>query len=47
MTGSTLYYDKNEKNPFNKYISQIMKEEVIQMFRSQFDVGIEIKNKED
>lgn len=47
MRGSTRYYDQNGGNPFNKYISQIMKEEVIEMMRTQFDVGIEIKNKEN
>lgn len=43
MKGQTLFYDKNGNNPFNKFISQVMKEEVLHIFREKFEVGIEIK----
>jgi hypothetical protein len=46
MRRNTYFHDKNARNPFNKFVSQIMKEEIIEMLRTQFDVGLEIKHKE-
>lgn len=40
-------YTKESKSPFSKFISDILKEEILEMFRSQFDVGIDIKEKLD
>lgn len=39
-------YTKESKSPFSKFISDILKEEILEMFRHQFDVGIDIKQKE-
>ena len=39
------HYSQQERNPFHKYVSQIMKEEIIETMRQQFEVGVEIKPK--
>lgn len=41
--GSLLDYRNEFKGDFSKFISDILKEEVLHMFRSQFDVGINIE----
>lgn len=38
-------FQKEAKNPFSKFISDILKEEIVQMLRNQFEVGVEIKQK--
>lgn len=43
MRNNVYIYDKNASNPYNKFISDIVKEEVISTFRNQFEVGINIK----
>lgn len=47
IKGNMWFYDKNGKNPFNKFVSQVMKEEIINMMREQFEIGLEIKKKND
>lgn len=40
--GSTYFYDKRDPKPFQDYISGVLKQEVINLMKTQFDVGVQI-----
>lgn len=45
VNGNLHYHHKDERNPFHKYISQIMKNEIISVLRTQIEVGVQINTK--
>lgn len=45
VKGNMHYHHKDERNPFHKYVSQIMKEEIISVLRKQIEVGVQINTK--
>lgn len=45
VDSSTHYFDRNNPNYFQKFISGVMKEELLDLMRSQFDVGLQITPK--
>lgn len=45
VRGSLHYHHKDERNPFHQYVSQIMKEEIVSVLRTQFEVGVQITQK--
>lgn len=47
IKGNLHYHHKDERNPFHKYVSQIMKEEIVSVLRTQFEVGVQITHTSD
>lgn len=45
VKGNLHYHHKDERNPFHQYVSQIMKEEIVSVLRTQFEVGVQITEK--
>ena len=46
VRGNMHHYSKQERNPFHKFVSGILKEEIINGMREQFDVGVQITPKQ-
>lgn len=42
IRGNTAYYSKQERNPFQKFVSEILKQEIIKTMQDQFEVGVQI-----
>jgi hypothetical protein len=43
---NTFMYSSMERNPFHKFVSGILKQEIINSMREQFDVGVQITPKQ-
>ncbi|PLS18904.1 hypothetical protein CVD28_00445 [Bacillus sp. M6-12] len=46
MSRNIYDYSRNSQSPFTKFISDILKEQIIEMLRSQFNVDFNIQKKE-